>query len=178
MFDRCVNFFFLFSPVILLMQKALITITANTIIYQRHTTIHLLLTRSQFEMKIMEGGCNTIIFLALVSLVFLNRGKCTTEAVYRKIKGKYLPDNAYKILKTNNELHCSSYCSSDASCVSVNFKTSGKESGLCELNNKAMAENDGQNNAEYNYLGIVTRVGSCVYEQLCYCVFIIIISTP
>ena len=94
-------------------------------------------------------------------LVILNRGECSSnEAVFRKMKGKYLPNYVFKVLKTKSELHCSSSCSRQGSCASVNFKTSGKDSGLCELNSRVIVNNDGQNNPDYNYLGIISRVGS------------------
>jgi hypothetical protein len=102
-----------------------------------------------------------IFFLAFPLLAILNRGRCVDEAVFRKIKGKYLPNCVFKTLETRNELHCTSYCSRDGSCVSVNFKICGKDQGICELNNRTMKEvNDGQNNPEFSYHEIVTRVRS------------------
>ena len=108
-------------------------------------------------------GFDRIICLALPLLVILNRGRCANKAVFRKIKGKYLPNSVFKTLETTDELHCTSYCSRDGSCVSVNFKISGKDRGLCELNSRTMKDvNDEQNKAEFNYLGIVTRVISYI----------------
>jgi hypothetical protein len=44
--------------------------------------------------------------LTFIFLVILNRGTCHNEAVFRKIKGKYLRDYVYTTMKTTNELHC------------------------------------------------------------------------
>lgn len=96
-------------------------------------------------------------FLSLAFLSIVKLGRCLDEAVFRKVKGKYLPNYVFKTLKANNELHCSNYCSMDGSCASANFKTFGKDQGLCELNSKAV-DMRGENNAEFNYLEVVTRV--------------------
>ena len=98
--------------------------------------------------------------LTFIFLVILNRGRCHNEAVFRKIKGKYLRDYVYTTMKTTNELHCTTHCSRDGSCVSVNFKISGRDRGLCELNSAKIKEaSDGHNNKEFDYFEIVSRVG-------------------
>ena len=99
------------------------------------------------------------LFLALLLLAAFQRGMCVEEAVFRKIKGKYLPKIAFKTLNTRNALDCGSYCSRDQYCASVNYKISGKNRGLCELNSERMKDVDsGENNEEFNYLEILTRV--------------------
>ena len=105
------------------------------------------------------------LFLAVALLSALQCGTCVNEAVFRQIKGKYLPKSAFKTLKTKNALDCGNYCSRHQYCASVNYKTSGKDQGLCELNSERIKEVDsGSNNAEFNYLEIVKRVRYDIYE--------------
>ena len=101
------------------------------------------------------------IFITFTFLATVSVGRCVHEAIYRKIKGKHLTDSTFKRLRTQNALHCTSYCSRELSCSSVNFKISGADQGLCELNNKTMSERtDNEENTEFEYLEIVLRVGN------------------
>ena len=97
--------------------------------------------------------------LSNFDFVYRNRSLFTTSAVSsrrREIFGKHV----IKIEKNRSELACGSLCSRENSCVSVNYKKSGKDQGICELNNKTLedSDKDGRKKGEFVNLAIVERV--------------------
>ena len=62
------------------------------------------------------------------------------HATFKRKVGKYLPDSVIATKYTESELECSMHCTSHDACLSVNYKTSGVEQGLCQLNNKTLSE--------------------------------------
>ena len=82
------------------------------------------------------------------------------QAIYRKSKGKYLGNYVIRTTKAQFEQECATHCFRDSACASVNFKISGKEKGLCELNSKVLDEksNEGTQDLDFNHLDIIKRV--------------------
>lgn len=82
------------------------------------------------------------------------------NVLFHRITGRYLGDHIIETLKTKCEIECGANCLNEAECVSVNFKVTGNDKGLCELNSKTLdeIEDGGQNAPEYIYLGIIQRV--------------------
>ena len=82
------------------------------------------------------------------------------QAIYRKSKGKYLANHVIRTIKAKYEPECATFCFRDSECASVNFKISGDEKGLCELNSKTLDEesNEATHDLEFNHLDIIKRV--------------------
>ena len=87
------------------------------------------------------------------------------NALYYRYRGKYLSNSVIRAKLAMTENECAIYCSRDKECLSVNYKTTGENLGLCELNNMALSE-AGTNsvcNDEFNYLQILNRVRKIHY---------------
>ena len=79
--------------------------------------------------------------LAIASLfAFIGYGVSMKHATFKRKAGKHLPDSGIATKYAESELECSMHCTSHDACLSVNYKTSGVEQGLCQLNNKTHSE--------------------------------------
>ena len=99
-------------------------------------------------------------------------GHCSLQAFFQRKEGKYLANNVLKTQQTASELDCAGLCSRERSCVSVNYKKSGENQGLCELNTKTL-EDSKENVVEMSgfiNLQIIKRVcfQSCTMLLLCW----------
>ena len=74
--------------------------------------------------------------------------------------GEYLANNVIRTDNADSELHCTLLCSNEISCVSVNYKKSGENRGMCELNNKTLqdSEEDGRESLDFVHLYVIERV--------------------
>ena len=84
----------------------------------------------------------------------------TQNVLYYRQRSKYLSGRKIGKKNANSEAECAMYCLRNERCVSVNYKTTGKDFGLCELNNGTLAEgysNSGDREG-FNYLQIIKRV--------------------
>ncbi len=103
-----------------------------------------------------------VIFIAF--LILTRRGQCQQDAVFRKKVGKYLANYVIRSKVTAGELECMMYCSNEGMCASVNYKPSGTDEGLCEINSKSLGERAADKNtpllesADFNHLHIIKRV--------------------
>ena len=84
------------------------------------------------------------------------------EVRFFKSGQKYLQNHVMETKQTNSEMECGLHCAKDESCTSINYKTSGKGKGLCELNNKTVEETSGVDekidHQEFNHLAVIGRV--------------------
>lgn len=102
----------------------------------------------------------SLIFNLIALILVLNIprvAECTIkQAKFRRSIQQYLANHVFQRKQTGSELECSMYCSSDESCTSVNYKISGIDKGLCELNSKTLKEMSDaggiMNNPEFNHL--------------------------
>ena len=99
------------------------------------------------------------LYVIFFTSKLLQQGECSMQAVYRKRKGKYLANYVIRTTKAKYEQECATHCFRDSVCVSVNFKISGDEKGLCELNSKTLDEefNEATHDLEFNHLHIIER---------------------
>ena len=81
----------------------------------------------------------TILFFAQF-FAFIGYGVATKHAKLKRKTGKFLPDSVITTKYAESELECSMHCTRLDACLSVNYKASGVEQGLCQLNNKTLSE--------------------------------------
>ena len=62
------------------------------------------------------------------------------HATFKREAGKYLPYSVIATKYTETESECSAHCTRLDACLSVNYKTSAVEQGLCQLKNKTHSE--------------------------------------
>ena len=108
---------------------------------------------------------NMASFLSIWALIFIAKLViCLGEqAVFRKSAQKYLENHVIETRHANTEMECSLYCLKNASCASVNYKISGIEKGLCELNNKTFEQISDyagtmKDDPEFNHIYIIRKV--------------------
>ena len=81
------------------------------------------------------------------------------DAIFKRKTGKYLPDSVITTKYAESELECSMYCTSIDACLSVNYKASGVDQGLCQLNNSTTLESLGLvSDDKFVHLSTVKRV--------------------
>ena len=68
--------------------------------------------------------------------VFIGCGVTMKHAIFKRTTGQYLPDSVITTECAESELECSMHCTSIDACLSVNYKASGVDQGLCQLNNR------------------------------------------
>jgi hypothetical protein len=98
--------------------------------------------------------------LKLISFLAVSEGfaKGSHNTLFYRHRGKYLSHSVIRTKRGKTELECAVYCSRDEECVSVNYKTTGEERGLCELNNKTHPFTNNVNKKEFNNLEILQKV--------------------
>ncbi len=110
----------------------------------------------------MSDAFRTGALLAvLLCLIFSKPGKCQHEAVFRKTAGKFLANYVIQAKEASSESECGIYCSRNKRCASVNYKTSGINKGLCELNSKSlggMTLDELTDSPEYIHLHVIKPV--------------------
>lgn len=118
-------------------------------------------------------GIVRAILLCLVLIVA--RFYCLNEAMFHRQRGKYLSNRVIRTQQLNSEFECSISCSTEPSCASLNYKSTGDGQGLCELNNETLSDPPGKHGMdipEFIHLGIVKRVSSVSsVEYILYLIF-------
>ena len=71
---------------------------------------------------------------------FIEYGVAMKHAIFTRKPGKFLPDSVIAMVYADSELECSMHCTRLDACLSVNYKASGVDQGLCQLNNKTLSE--------------------------------------
>ncbi|XP_028396022.1 uncharacterized protein LOC114520024 [Dendronephthya gigantea] len=94
------------------------------------------------------------VVLYLLGFHFLRSGICEKQTFFHRKTGKYLPDSVITSRYAGSSMECSIYCTRTEGCVSVNYKASGQDEGLCELNNNTITEKTTVDNDEFVYLSI------------------------
>ena len=90
---------------------------------------------------------------------FIGYGVTMKHAILKRKTGQYLPDSVITTKYAESELECSMHCTSIDACLSVNYKASGVDQGLCQLNNRTTSENLGLvSDDKFVHLSIVKRV--------------------
>ncbi|CAB4036080.1 Hypothetical predicted protein, partial [Paramuricea clavata] len=80
------------------------------------------------------------------------------HAIFKRNTGKYLRDSVITTKYAESELECSMHCASIDACLSVNYKASGVDQGLCQLNNRITSESLGLvSDDRFVHLSIVKR---------------------
>ena len=109
-----------------------------------------------------------MILLNICALIFISKipqqGLCTDQAYFQRNEQKYLANHVVETKEADSELECGLYCVADASCVSINYKTSGICKGRCELNNKTLQDTSHEktHNPEFIHLAIIERIGKTI----------------
>ena len=104
------------------------------------------------------AGLLTVCALIFAFAKIPQPGRCLTkQQVFHVNKQEYLANHVMETKQAESEMECAMHCVSNESCASVNYKTSGLNKGLCELNTKRrpseMAEgHEVSQNSEFNYL--------------------------
>ena len=82
------------------------------------------------------------------------------KILLRRQQGMYLVKSVIKTEQAISEAQCGSLCSRVSSCASVNYKKSGLNQGMCELNDKLVeeCEENRRVNYEFDYLEVVKSV--------------------
>ncbi|XP_028396056.1 uncharacterized protein LOC114520053 [Dendronephthya gigantea] len=89
-----------------------------------------------------------LIYVSIFLLIEVVASERLNETVFRRHVGKYLENHIFRTEKAESEFECVLHCFKETGCASVNYKTSGIDKGLCELNNMTM--NDSLDEAVYN----------------------------
>ncbi|XP_028414912.1 uncharacterized protein LOC114537999 [Dendronephthya gigantea] len=106
-----------------------------------------------------------------VSFIVFVLSECSKEAVFRRNKQKYLANHVIETKQATSEFECGLLCDRHSLCTSANYKTSGKDKGRCELNNKtiqATTDDDEQTKLGFNHLVIIKpnpATSSCPTQQ-------------
>jgi hypothetical protein len=98
--------------------------------------------------------------LAFVQVfAFIGYGVTMKHATFKRKTGKYLPDSVITTKYAESEGVCSMHCTRLEACLSANYKASGVDQGLCQLNNSTTSENLGLvSNDKFMHLSILKRV--------------------
>jgi hypothetical protein len=117
----------------------------------------------------MFVAISTWTLILIFFLILTKRGDGQEEAVFRRKVGKYLANYVIRTENTTSEMECGIHCSADSVCASVNYKTSGTDKGLCELNSKALDERESHmllsDSTDFIYLHIDIRVRKCIFYK-------------
>ena len=118
---------------------------------------------------------NMAAFLSIWTLFFILQTsklvkRLDKQAVFRKSGQKYLENHVIETKHAYTDLECRMYCLRNTLCASVNYKISGIDKGLCELNNKASDVAEAMtHNLEFNHFSIIEKVG--IEEQHYYTLY-------
>ena len=112
---------------------------------------------SKYGMKSFR--VSAVLYLqCLLRLHFFQSGIGGKQTLFHKRTAKYLPGSVITSRYAESIFECSVYCTWTEGCLSVNYKASGLEQGLCELNNSTITEEAAVENDEFVYLSIVILV--------------------
>ena len=112
-----------------------------------------------------------MVYLSTCALIFwitvtqLGESLACEEVRFLKSEQKYLKNHVMETKQAKSELKCGYYCSKNKSCTSINYKTSGKGKGRCELNNKTSHVDDKIHDLEFNHLAVIERVSTIKHAQ-------------
>jgi hypothetical protein len=101
----------------------------------------------------------TWVILSLY-VVRLRLAYSSEEVLFDRHADSYLDGFVIRAKRTNTEVECGIYCTSEPLCVSANFKVEGVNRGLCELNSEVLEDFPGTKiqNTDFVYLAILERV--------------------
>ena len=110
----------------------------------------------------------TIVFTAMLQelLVFFENGLCMEQAYFHRKAAQYLPDNVIRTTYVRSETECSTFCTREQECLSVNYKVSGMNRGLCQLNNSTIERHYSEKNEDFVYLDKIISVKNFVFKNL------------
>ena len=90
---------------------------------------------------------------------FIGCGVAIKHAIFKRKTGQYLPDSVITTKYAESERVCSMHCTSIDACLSVNYKASGVDQGVCQLNNSTTSESlHLVSNDKFVHLSILKRV--------------------
>ena len=89
---------------------------------------------------------------------FIGYGVAMKHATFQRKTGKYLPDSVITTKYAESESVCSMYCTRLDACLSVNYKASGVDQGLCQLNNRTSENLGTVSDDKFVHLSILKRV--------------------
>ena len=125
------------------------------------------LVQDYYSSRYIASTMTTLVLLTLAATTGL--GYCLNKVMLVKDRGLYLKESFIRAVHGNTEFECGVHCSKEPLCVSVNFKTSGKDQGRCELNNATLGASKRNNclrHPEYSYLEILNRVRKVLFSSL------------
>ena len=89
----------------------------------------------------------------------------TKQAVFLRKTGQFLADSEITRRHAESEVECSVYCTIHKRCVSVNYKVSGPDQGLCQLNNSTSSRKHTVIDDQFVSLGIPDWVRSFLFSS-------------
>ena len=92
--------------------------------------------------------------------VWLKPVGCSEQVLFNRHADSYFDGYVLRAERANTEVECVIYCTRQFSCASANFKVSGQNNGLCELNSEGVEDFPGNRikNRDFVYLEIFERV--------------------
>ena len=106
------------------------------------------------------------IFALAQIFAFIEYGVAMKHATFKREAGKYLPDSVNVTKYAESESECSVYCTRLDACLSVNYKASGVENGLCQLNNKTHSEKlKLVSDDKFVHISIIRKVRHYLYHK-------------
>ena len=112
-----------------------------------------------------------MVYLSTYALVFWMAATHPGESLaceqvrFLKSEQKYLANHVMETKQADSELKCGYYCAKNKSCTSINYQTSGNDTGRCELNNKTIEEtsDDKIHEPKFNHLAVIERVSTTIH---------------
>lgn len=100
-------------------------------------------------------------FIFIFKITQSAKGLILEQGTFRRYEQKYLANHVIERREEDTEFDCSLRCVGHSTCVSINYKISGNDQGLCELNNKKTEgtfDADELINIEFNHLAMINTV--------------------
>ena len=112
----------------------------------------------------MRVYLSTCAFVFWIAAAHPEESLACEEVRFLKSEQKYLANHVMETKRADSELKCGYYCAKNKSCTSINYQTSGNDTGRCELNNKTIEEtsnvNDKIHEPKFNHLAVIERVST------------------
>jgi hypothetical protein len=105
---------------------------------------------------------------------FIGCGVSIKHGIFKRKTAHYLPDSVITTKYAKSELECSMHCTSIDACLPANYKASGVDQGLCQLNNSTKSENLGLvSDDKFVHISIVKRVRYLIKVMINLCIFLL-----
>ena len=86
-----------------------------------------------------------IVVIVLILRINLGQSSYQIQTLFKQREGEYLANSVIRTEQTGGIFECGSLCARENDCMSVNYKKSGGNRGLCELNNSTLDNSKREN---------------------------------